>query len=72
MASFGCYGSHEAAYSGGSCLRISGSEETLGLVQLYESYVSVKGNRFHVSYSVRALSEISLTSFLYACKISQD
>lgn len=51
---FGSYdcGSYEAAYSGGSCLRISGGDDTLGSVQLYESSISVKDHQLHVSYSV--------------------
>lgn len=51
-------GSYEAAYSGGSCLRISVSDDALGLVQLYESSISVTANRrLHVSYSVGAGAE---------------
>ncbi|KAG0618838.1 hypothetical protein M758_4G094900 [Ceratodon purpureus] len=57
--------SHEAAYGGGSCLRISGSEDTLGLVLLYESYVPVKGNRFHVSHSVLELDNLNICLALH-------
>lgn len=52
--------SHEAAYSGGSCIKLTGSDDSQGLVLLYECNVPVKTREIHTSYCVHVDDQLHI------------